>query len=504
MAMNAIMSLNKLLEFIVARTKEISSASSVSLMFFNPDAKILDITFATDCHDETIEKFKLTLGQGIAGKAAETKEIICIEDTSTYPDYVKNEFGDNQPRKMLTLPLVQQGNCFGVLNLERTLNSQNFSTDEITFLQTLGNHAAIAIRNTRTYNELQEQLRKVSIAHEVGNALVSTFDLDMVLELILKCITDVTGAELCSIMLLDEETKELRIKVARGLSEDVIRSTVLKIGEGISGWVAQEGKPLLIKDIENDTRFGKKSMSKYGSKSLLSVPLLCKDKVIGVVNVNNRSFSKVFTYSELNLLTLFANQAAIAIENARLYKELEIMALTDGVTGIYNHRAFQTRLEEEISRADRYNYSVSIVIIDLDFFKKINDTYGHLEGDNVLREIGVMLNRTVRKMDFVARYGGEEFSIVLPRTTKAVAQEISERIRRTFERSHPIKMDPSATITGSFGVATFPEDTVDIKELIDMADQAMYRAKINGRNKVVVWTPDMKDDPIPKLEESFR
>ena len=178
-----------------------------------------------------------------------------------------------------------------------------------------------------------------------------------------------------------------------------------------------------------------------------------------------------------------ANEA-LRVTQARLQQ----LAMRDGLTGLLNHRAFYERLQEEIYRAERYRYPLALVLADLDNFKKINDTYGHLVGDEVLRRVAEILRRQVRRSDVVARYGGEEIAILMPQTTKADARRIAERVRR-YIANHPLRVGKGDRIpvTLSFGVAAYPEDARNARELVARADAALYAAKTNGRNRVEVY-----------------
>ena len=483
MHINSILSLNKVLDFIVIRTKEVLKAQNVSVMMFDEEKEYLEIVASTDSTDEAISKCRFSPGRGMAGRAFQLGQVVISEDTSKDKNYI--DFSSRIPTKLAVIPIMFRERKIGVLNIDRELESDNFSESDIQFLTIIANQAGIAIRNSRLFHDLEEKLRSFSVAQRIGNILVSTYDIDTVLQLIVDSLREVTGAGHCSLMLLDESREYLTIKAANGLPEEVIKNTCVKVGEGLVGWVASEGCPLLIKDIEKDPRFKRKNKQRYNSNSLLSVPLKNRGVVIGVLNVNNKEGAKEFTYQDQNLLTMFANQAAIAISNARLYQRLEVMALTDGVTGIYNHRAFQERLEKELARASRFDETISLMMIDVDHFKRINDNYGHLVGDTVLKDISLYLLQKVRRMDFVARYGGEEFAIILPGATKEATINSAERIRKGLESLSLVEENEKEVITISIGVSTYNEDSEESSMLIGCADTAMYMAKKQGRNRVI-------------------
>jgi diguanylate cyclase (GGDEF)-like protein len=263
----------------------------------------------------------------------------------------------------------------------------------------------------------------------------------------------------------------------------------VRVGEGLAGWVAEQGQPLLIEDIEVHPLFGKKSRAKYSTKSLLSVPLQFRGETLGVLNVNNKDNDAVFTTKDQEVLMMLAGQAAIAFENARLYRELEQLAITDGLTRLYVRRHFLELLNNELRRAQRYHRSLSLLMIDIDHFKAVNDTYGHPQGDQVLQELSGLLRRYGRRDDIVARYGGEEFVVALVETDQHGAAQAAERIRRAVEQ-HEFRVGTERLrLTLSIGVAGYPRDAGNQGDLIVAADQALYAAKRQGRNRVCLFDP---------------
>jgi diguanylate cyclase (GGDEF)-like protein len=227
---------------------------------------------------------------------------------------------------------------------------------------------------------------------------------------------------------------------------------------------------------------------------LLCVPLKLKDKTIGVLNLSDKENLETFKESDLNMLASFADLASLMIERAWTLERssmLEKLSVTDYLTGLYNHRFLRNRLEEELSRSVRNKSCVSLIFIDLDFFKTYNDLSGHLAGDAALKNTADILKASVRDMDIVVRYGGEEFCIVLPDTAKEEAAFVAERIRGEIEKEKFLNEEnmPFGCLTASFGIAIFPEDGHTYTSLIHSADLALYSAKTGGRNRVVLGRP---------------
>jgi two-component system cell cycle response regulator len=205
------------------------------------------------------------------------------------------------------------------------------------------------------------------------------------------------------------------------------------------------------------------------------------NETIGVINVTNKKNEAGFVAEDIQMLSAVADQAAVSISKAQLWE----MAVNDSLTGLHVRRYFMVRFQEEVSRTERYEKTLSVVMADLDYFKAVNDTFGHTAGDQVLKAVGEYLHESIRDVDSVGRYGGEEFVMLLPETDKADAHLLSERLRKGIAA---MELGNLPKITISMGVATFPEDGRTADELLQKADAALYAAKNKGRNRVVGYT----------------
>ena len=303
--------------------------------------------------------------------------------------------------------------------------------------------------------------------------------LDKLIDFIVEKTALILNADKCSLMLFDETRGDLSIRGAKGLSENVVVKTKVKLGESISGVVAKEGKNLLVSNIEYDKRFQRKNLPSYSSRSFISSVIKLKNRLIGVINVTDKNSNRnPFTELDLKVLGVIARQSAIAIENANLYRELEYLSVTDPVTNLSNYRYFVRSMDDEIERFKRFSDGFSLLMIDVDDFKSYNDTYGHLAGDQFLRELGELLTENLRSIDKVCRYGGDEFVVLLPGTHLAEAKIVSEKLREKVEKY--IFKKP---MTISLGVVEFKKPLSRF-EFTVRADQALYQAKREGKNKV--------------------
>jgi len=331
---------------------------------------------------------------------------------------------------------------------------------------------------------------QLSTLYEVGKAISSVLDFRKLQNMILEIVVKVIKAEKGSLMLLDESEKILTIGVAIGLSEEVARDTRLEIGESVAGWVVKTCQPLFVRNTQSDKDFHTIKKAHIRAGTLMCVPLLAKDKLLGTLNVS-RSEPDSFSDKDFELFVNLANQAAIAIDNARLYR----YAVTDEMTRLYNHRYFQQRLDEELQRADRYENFISLIILDVDHFKSFNDTYGHPEGDRVLKTVARLIEKNVREVDIPARYGGEEFVVICPEKNGEGSLTPAERIRNAIE-SYDFRIDgKKIQITVSLGVACYPDQARSKAELIQKADFALYYSKHHGRNQASLYNPIMNRQP---------
>jgi diguanylate cyclase (GGDEF)-like protein len=215
--------------------------------------------------------------------------------------------------------------------------------------------------------------------------------------------------------------------------------------------------------------------------------LLYEKDLLGIFALLSEK-TNAFSPHQIELLKLLANQASTSIANARFHAEIERLAVTDGLTGLFNHRHFQERLAQEFNRLERFSDPISLLIIDIDHFKKVNDTYGHPVGDSVLKGIAEKIKKTIRNIDVPARYGGEEFAVILPGTDENGAMNMAERLRKAMGSTKFASEKGAFSVTVSTGVSTFTKEIKNKEELVETADKALYHAKRNGRNQSILWS----------------
>jgi GAF domain-containing protein len=265
--------------------------------------------------------------------------------------------------------------------------------------------------------EDRRQAGEVAVFQELGKALTSSLQLDQVLRTIMEKIDEFLRPDNWSLLLLDEAKQELYFELAVGKASQALKDVRVKMGQGIAGWVAQHGETVVVPDTSKDTRFFSKvdEKTKTETQSIVAVPVRFRDTCLGVIELINCIGPDGFDPRDLKLLEALSDFAAIALENARHVKRIHELTITDDCTSLYNARHMSVILETEIYRSQRYNYEFSLIFIDLDHFKQVNDTQGHLVGSRLLADIGSALKEHCRLIDFAFRYGGDEFVLLLPR-----------------------------------------------------------------------------------------
>lgn len=334
---------------------------------------------------------------------------------------------------------------------------------------------------------LQRRNEELATLVEIGKALTSTLSREDVLNVVMEKVSLLLHSEIWSLLLADEQTGEMTFEIAVSPAEDKLKGLRLKKGEGIAGWVAEHGQSLLISDVKSDPRFSRQvdEATAYQTRSIICVPLKSKNRILGVIELINTEDESTFSEQDLPILETIADYVAIAIENALFFEKINQLIITDDLTELFNSRHFNELIDYEYERARRYGSPLSLVFFDLDHFKVINDTHGHLVGSRILSEIGGLVKRYTRRVNLAARYGGDEFVMLLPSTDKEGAIKMAQDLLEII-RNYQFKADNGEAInlSASFGVSTFPDDTEDKKELLRLADKAMYVIKESGRNAV--------------------
>jgi len=325
------------------------------------------------------------------------------------------------------------------------------------------------------------------VFHELGKALTSSLQLDQVLRTIMEKINEVLRPDTWSLLLMDAQKQELYFQIATGEGAEALKDVRIKVGQGLAGWVAETGQAVVVPDTSKDSRFSGKldERTNVATRSVVAVPVRFRDQCLGVIELINCIGPDGFSDRDLALLEVLADYAAIAIENARHVQRIHELTITDDCTSLYNARHLNFMLDTEIYRSHRYAFEFSLIFLDLDHFKNINDTYGHLVGSKLLAEIGEAIKINCRLIDLAFRYGGDEFVVLLPQTSKENALGVARRLHKLIRETVWLKdAGLNVHISASIGVAAYPSDSRSKSELLHLADEAMYLVKNTTRDRV--------------------
>lgn len=370
---------------------------------------------------------------------------------------------------------------FNLINIEI---SEDEIKNKIEALEIIKNEklANYKKENEEKEKEIKEITSLYSAVKELNNVIKLDDTMETIVEImkkILKVNFKISPDDVAYILLIRKEF-DFKIAKIKGFEETVIKENERNIIQAILKNISHNKKIIYKPSI-----LGERGVEIFGFiKSLLFIPLYAEKKLFGVLFLAGNK-ENIFTEKQIEYFEILANQIAISLEKAYLYEEVEQMSITDSLTGLYVHRYFQDKLENELKRASRYGTELSLIIGDIDFFKKINDTYGHLAGDYILKTISVILKNNTTMVDAVARYGGEEFVIILPDTGKDKAHLLAVKIRKEIENYNFKFQEHQIKVTISMGVASYPSDAITRRALIEKADKALYKAKQEGRNRVV-------------------
>ena len=343
------------------------------------------------------------------------------------------------------------------------------------------------------------QVDRLLATIEFSKALVSAYDMETLLTAILERIKAIIPAQNWSLLLTDPQTGELYFAVIVGVAPETVKDIRLKPGEGIAGTVAQTGKPIFIPDVDQDPRFAARVDVQTGfeTRSIIALPLIVRGAVIGVFEVVNVAEERYFREKYLPHLTILADYVAIAVDNVHNLQKLEARTFIDEVTGFFNTRYLIHELDRLIPQLLNQGGHFSVVFLDLDNFKKVVDSYGHLRGSKVLAQVARVIHGVLEPDDSLVRYGGDEFIILMPRRSQPGALETTRRLRRTLNQTAFLQDEGlSIQVTASYGIASLPEDAQDREKLLLIADRAMFSSKGRGRDRIMVG-----QDLIPVEDE---
>lgn len=461
---------NRLLKFIMSKIKPHLKAR---IFYLKMTEKKLTIVASSEEKDERL------IGQPIP-KESWIYKAFSSRSSSWYPP--PGEQFNSEPTEpfknsfLLLSPLLEGKEILGAFLAVREYGNSPFSLEEIEFAGIASHHFRAIIKEAEVRESLKKSVNELSAIARIAEASISTLSLEELLEVSLETAAKVLHAHSGSIFLAKDDQLQLAKTYNLKIKPYTLSAKKDK-GNEIAQIASREKKYL---HLVNPLPPQFKGLHPEITDSLV-LPLTAKEELIGILCLNNQT-SRQYSEGEIKTALTIANELALAIKTTLLYQETLEKSLTDRLTGLRNHSYFWERLEEEVKRASRSKKALSILIFDLDNFKIFNDTYGHLKGDNVLKEVGKIIKETARGSDIAARYGGDEFAVIMPETTVENSISLAKRLNTKIGK---LKYG-NLSLTLSVGVASFPEHGKTAAELIEQADLALYSVKRQGKNGIMV------------------
>jgi diguanylate cyclase (GGDEF)-like protein len=427
--------------------------------------------------DEGQDKHRLPLGQGITGAAALKKQPIYSPDISADARYYCSA---KSTRSELAIPLMVGNEVVGVLDCQSD-RLDHFDPETIDLLTLFSTQASIALQNARLYSLEQQRARQLQAINAIAQQTTAVLDLEGLLEKVCQLIQDAFRVSHVSLFL--REDHDLVLRAHHGTLTPCIPEGG-RVPASMEPWasILDESRTSVERDL-----YGAGTHIKFFAEtaSRLCIPLVSFGQTLGVLALDSEK-ADAFRDGDQQSLESVADICATAIQNAHYVERVKQLAYLDGLTGIFNRRFFELRIMEEIERARRYKTGMAVIMADIDQFKRLNDEFGHVLGDEVLRQVSSVFHQQLRKVDVVCRYGGEEFAILLTQANAQHALAVAEKLRRVVE----VWQFPGVprTVTISAGAAAFPDHGITRDDLVKAADMALYAAKQGGRNKVCLGT----------------
>lgn len=419
------------------------------------------------------ENLRVSIGTGLIGAAAQKKRPIYVPDFEKETRY--QPWG-KKTRSELAVPLMVRDEVVGVLDCQSE-NADHFDSETVDLLTLFSTQASMALQNARLYSLERRRASQLEAINTVARETTVVLDVKELLSKACEKIRPAFDVSHVSMLVKDEE--DLVLQAHHGvLTLRIPEGGKVPAGAGLWGRALRESKTIFDNDVKADPSF----LGIYEEAgSRMCIPLVSFGQTLGVL-VLDSARSGSFSVSDIQSLESVADICATAIQNAHYVERVKHLAYLDGLTGIFNRRYFELRIQEELERARRFESGMAVIMVDIDQFKRLNDEFGHLLGDEVLRQVSSIFSQQLRKIDVVCRYGGEEFAILLSQTSQQHALGVAEKLRRMVDSWQFPGVPRSVTI--SAGVATCPDHGTTREELVRAADAGLYAAKQSGRNCV--------------------
>ena len=438
--------------------------------------------------DPSVRSYRMSTARGLTGAAARARTLVNVGDVSTDPRYINVA---PSCRSEMCVPLIARGDLLGVLTVQ-SQKTDAFSLQDERLLSAFAGLVSLALMHAREHMSRRRDIAELQAVNEVARH-AAQLDRDGTLRTIVDAFQRVTTADSTAVFLWDEESEWLEVATMvfdaqyyPAEYETTVRDRKVKLGEGLVGWTAEHREPALISDAASDPRVLKVSGVPLELNSAIVVPLVADQHLLGVIRAVKMGVS-AFTAEHYRFAQTLASQASLAISAAAAHEAVRRLSVTDDLTKVYNGRHFRARLHEELERAKRGGRPLSLLVIDSDSLKDVNDRFGHEAGNRHLVAIAQSVQTHVRTSDVVARFGGDEFLVLQPDATPEAAALVAERIRVAVAAARVVTSDGGhVSGTVSIGVAGYPRSASDEDSLFRSADAALYDAKRHGKDRVFI------------------
>lgn len=446
-------------------------ADSVSL--FIGAGSGLKLRSSTDVHGGVIPS-----NGGLLHRCFEEKKTFVLSDMNEgkqEPGYLKKD----KISSMVAVPVTDDNFPLGVMTADSS-RVHAFSSADSDTLELFSKQITRILQRERVYPQVQRSYAALKILNEESSKLLSSLNEGVIVQNLIEGSYRIAPTETIFFIIKGREAE-----ISQGKDLSIRHDKTYNIKGTVLDLAAKNMEPVYISDVRN---YRSPIMPfKIGDvNSVFLLPMFYERDLLGILALLLEKVNALSPY-QIELLEVFGNQASTSMANARFHAEIERLAITDGLTGLFNHKQFQERLAQEFNRTERFPDPLSLLLIDIDYFKRINDTYGHPVGDSVLKRVANIIKKTIRSIDISARYGGEEFAVVLVGTDEEGAMNMAERLRKTVMDTKFVSDESTFSVTISIGISTNAGDVKKKEELVDKADKALYKAKGDGRNQSVLW-----------------
>src|ERR1700680_1579100 len=460
--------LDEVLQQILTIARDYFHLQNVAILLLDKDELYVRCQVGWDAgHD----KVRLPIGTGITGTAAQQKRPIYAGDVSQDARYILSA---KNTRSELAVPLMVRDDVVGVLDCQSE-NLNHFDSETIDLLALFSTQASMALQNARLHSLERHRASQLEAINAIAQQMTAVLDLKELLSKV--CLLIQEAFQLCHVSVLLKDEDELVLRASHGMLTARPLEGGMPPGEGLWERALAAGKTLIENDMTSDSHSG----LYLETASSMCIPLVSFGQTLGVL-VLDTSRAGAFRANDTRPLESVADICATAIQNANYVERVKQLAYLDGLTGIFNRRFFELRIQEEIERARRYGSGMAVIMADIDQFKPLNDEFGHVLGDEVLRQASSLFHQQLRKIDVLCRYAGEEFGILLTQTSAQYAVSVAEKLRKMVESWQFPGVPRRVTI--SAGAAAFPDHGTTRDELVRAADTGLYTAQQAGRHRI--------------------